>query len=64
MRQPIWIAAGKTTTLQRFAADKHGTTAIEYALLASGVSIFILTGISALGGSIMTVFYDRITALF
>ena len=64
MRQTIWIAARKSIRLRRLAADERGATAIEYALIASSVSIFILTGVSALGGSIMTVFYDKITSLF
>lgn len=44
--------------------DARGTTAIEYALIASGISIFILGAISTLGAKIMTTFYDKITTLF
>jgi Flp pilus assembly pilin Flp len=64
MRDSIRTAACKAASLRRLAADERGTTAIEYALIASSVSIFILTGVSALGTGIMTVFYEKITSLF
>jgi Flp pilus assembly pilin Flp len=44
--------------------DRRGTTAIEYALIASGISIFILGAIGTLGGQIMTTFYEKIGGLF
>jgi Flp pilus assembly pilin Flp len=44
--------------------DRRGTTAIEYALIASGISIFLLGAINTLGGKIVTTFYDRIGSLF
>jgi len=49
---------------ERLLCDQRGATAIEYALIASGVSIFILASISSLGVNIMTVFYDKLSALF
>jgi len=49
---------------ERLLRDQRGATAIEYALIASGVSIFILASISSLGVNIMTVFYDKLSALF
>ena len=54
-------------TCQRFKrmlGDARGTTAIEYALIASGVSIFILGALATLGSKIMTTFYDKIATLF
>ena len=47
--------------LRRFLQDQGGATAIEYALIASGVSIAIVAGVSALGSSIMNVFYNKLT---
>ena len=35
--------------LARFAKDESGATAIEYALIAAGIGIAILTGVNALG---------------
>ena len=48
----------------RFVQDESGTTAIEYALIACGVSIAIVSGVSSLGSNIMTVFYDKLVNLF
>jgi pilus assembly protein Flp/PilA len=38
--------------LARFAKDESGATAIEYALIAAGIGIAILTGVNALGSAI------------
>jgi len=48
----------------RFRADESGTTAIEYALIASGVSIAIVGVVANLGSTIKTTFYDKLAALF
>jgi len=50
--------------LTRFLRDNEGATAIEYALIACGVSIAIVGSVSTLGSSVMTVFYDKLTTLF
>jgi Flp pilus assembly pilin Flp len=50
--------------IQHLRGDTGGSTAIEYALIAGGISIFILGAINTLGANIMTVFYDKIGALF
>jgi len=39
---------------RRFLADRSGTTAIEYAIIAAGVAGAILATITALGGSVTT----------
>lgn len=49
---------------RRFVRNNSGTTAIEYALIAAGVSIAILTAVTTLGAKIMTAFYDGLTTLF
>ena len=46
------------------ARDASGATAIEYALIAGGVSIAIVGAISTLGSNIMVVFYDKLNNLF
>ncbi len=48
----------------QFRLAQEGTTAIEYALIASGISIAILEATTTLGTEIMTVFYDKLTNLF
>lgn len=47
-----------------FARDESGATAIEYALIAGGVSIAIVGALSSLGSQIMVVFYDKLNNLF
>jgi pilus assembly protein Flp/PilA len=39
-----------------FACDRRGTTAIEYALIASIISIVIVGGLSAIGSELKTIF--------
>lgn len=48
----------------KLCADAAGTTAIEYALIAAGVSIVIVGVVSTLGGQLQTVFYDKLLNLF
>ena len=38
--------------LKRFLRDQAGATAIEYALIASGISIVILGAVNALGATV------------
>ena len=40
------------TTFQRFLRDARGATAIEYAIIASGVSIAIVATIVGLGANV------------
>ena len=49
---------------RRFVASQRGTTAIEYALIAGGISIAIVSGVSAVGSGIMTAYYDKLVGLF
>ena len=51
----------KWTTLRRFVRDKRGATAIEYAMIASGVSIVIAGTIVTLGSNVKG-FYTSVAA--
>jgi len=42
--------------LKRFCADESGATAIEYALMASGIGVAISTAVYLLGGKVTTLF--------
>ena len=42
--------------LRAFLADETGATAIEYALIAAGIGIAILTAVNALGTAISSKF--------
>jgi pilus assembly protein Flp/PilA len=47
----------------RLARDERGTTAIEYAILASGVAVAIAATIMNLGGTVKDLFTTVATAM-
>jgi pilus assembly protein Flp/PilA len=49
------------TSFARFVKDESGATAIEYALIAAGISVAILAAVNALGTKLIGVF-DTISA--
>jgi pilus assembly protein Flp/PilA len=49
--------------LARFMRDESGATAIEYALIAAGIGIAIITAVNTLGSNIATKFTSIGTAL-
>jgi pilus assembly protein Flp/PilA len=42
--------------IKRFAADESGATAIEYGLIAAGISVAIIASVNTLGGHLKTTF--------
>jgi pilus assembly protein Flp/PilA len=44
--------------LARFITNEDGATAIEYALIASLIALFIIVGVQAVGTSVSTVFTE------
>ena len=50
--------------IRRFLHARDGATAIEYALIASGISIAVVTAVTSVGSTVKTVFYDKLLALF
>jgi pilus assembly protein Flp/PilA len=56
--------AGTDRLFNRFIRDNAGATAIEYALIACGISIAIVSSVTTLGNNMMTVFYDKLLTLF
>jgi len=44
--------------VRKFFNDESGVTAIEYALIASLIAVFIITALTTLGTNISTVFND------
>jgi pilus assembly protein Flp/PilA len=50
-------------TLRRFLADQGGATAIEYAIIASGISIVIAAVVATIGDQIRTNLYQKIANL-
>ncbi len=49
---------------ERFIAAEEGATAIEYAMIASGIGAAVATAVWGLGSSLKTNYYDAIAALF
>ena len=44
------------SSLLRFARDTSGATAIEYGLIAAGISVAIIAVVNALGGQLQNTF--------
>ena len=49
--------------LNDFFGDESGATAIEYAIIAAGLSIVIVTAVNGLGSAVNTKFVNVSTAL-
>ncbi|WOH48688.1 Flp family type IVb pilin [Bradyrhizobium sp. sBnM-33] len=49
--------------LERFVDDESGATAIEYCLIAAGISIVIVTAVNGVGSMLSTKFTDVSTSL-
>jgi pilus assembly protein Flp/PilA len=50
--------------MRRCAEGERGATSIEYAMIASGISIAILTAVTSLGGNVQSTFYNKLISLF
>jgi pilus assembly protein Flp/PilA len=57
------FATAVTETLQRFLRDERGATSIEYAIIASGVSIVIVGVVATLGSNVKSLYSSVATAL-
>jgi pilus assembly protein Flp/PilA len=49
--------------LARFVDDECGATAIEYAIIAGGLSILIVTAVNGIGNTLSTKFDDVSSSL-
>jgi pilus assembly protein Flp/PilA len=49
--------------IRKFLRDENGATAIEYGLIAAGISVAIITVVSTLGTKLNTTFTSVSTAL-
>lgn len=47
-----------------FVKNEQGTTAIEYSVIASLISVVIVTAVSGIGDSVNDLFFNRLIALF
>lgn len=46
--------------VERFLDDEHGATAIEYALIASGIAAAIISIVFGVGNTVTTSLYDKV----
>jgi pilus assembly protein Flp/PilA len=44
--------------VRNFLNDESGVTAIEYALIASLIAVFIITAVTTVGGNVASVFNE------
>ncbi|WP_420135329.1 Flp family type IVb pilin [Rhodopseudomonas sp.] len=49
--------------ISRFVFDDHGATAIEYALIAAGIALVIVTAVNSIGDKLNTSYTAVNTAL-
>ena len=50
-------------SVARFMRDERGATAIEYAIIASGIAVAIVASVTSLGSSVKGMFTSVSTAL-
>jgi len=62
---PMFTRATKTIvkSARRFAQDDSGATAIEYAIIASGIAVAIATTVVSLGSSVKGFYSSVATAM-
>jgi len=53
----------RTSIIARFVKDESGATAIEYGLIAAGISVAIVTVVGTIGTNLVDKFKDISTAL-
>jgi pilus assembly protein Flp/PilA len=64
LRQPQWIRSNTMKNLvKRFVKDECGATAIEYGLIAAGISVAIIAVVNSLGSQLKTTFSTVTTQL-
>jgi pilus assembly protein Flp/PilA len=51
------------SVFKRFLRDESGATAIEYGLIAAGISVAIIATVNTLGGQLKTTFSNVSTQL-
>jgi pilus assembly protein Flp/PilA len=51
------------STFKRFMRDESGATAIEYGLIAAGISVAIISVVNTLGGQLKNTFTNVSTQL-
>ncbi len=50
--------------VRRMFGDNSGATAIEYAMVASGIAVVIISAVNLLGQNVNTLLFEKIAAAF
>ncbi len=50
--------------LRNFFGAEDGSTAIEYAMIAAGIALAIISAVNLLGQNVSTLFFSKIVAAF
>lgn len=58
-----FIPEATGTSMRRFVRDESGATAIEYAIIASGIAVAIATTIVSLGSNVKGFYSSVATAM-
>jgi len=64
MGQMIDAICRSRRAARRMADDIRGTTAIEYALMAGGISLAIISTVFSLGEQVKANLYDKLLGIF
>ncbi|MBU6444875.1 MAG: Flp family type IVb pilin [Alphaproteobacteria bacterium] len=54
-RRPPDPGAARSVALS-FAGDRSGATAVEYAIVAAGIALAVVTAVTLLGGQVLALF--------
>ncbi len=57
-RTPRIFGESRSTRVQNFLRNESGVTAIEYALIASLIAVFIIVAVQFVGTQVSTVFTE------
>ena len=60
MASKLTVFSDASGAARRFLADERGATAIEYALIASGIGAAIISIVLGLGTSIVNNLYNKV----
>ena len=59
----LWTGESHMLRVRNFLSDESGVTAIEYALIASLIAVFIIVAVRLVGTQVSTVFNEIGTTL-
>jgi pilus assembly protein Flp/PilA len=59
-----FTASAMRRVIAAFCTDESATTAIEYALVAAGVALAIITTVFTLGSNLKETWWDKVAAIF